>query len=208
MPTTHDILYGLQALANDYKVFAILWHFLWYCLVVALLFRLRPQNRLLAVLMSLPLLSVSIFAWVQGNPFNGILFILSFVSVLIVGLKAPRTQVKISSGFYASLGMFMLLFGLVYPHFLEDPTWWEYLYASPAGLIPCPSLSVVIGWLLIFRGFGSSYLRLILIFLGLFYGLFGVFRLSVLLDIFLILGSAGLLVQHIFENKSTPLPGK
>jgi hypothetical protein len=66
------------------------------------------------------------------------------------------------------------------------------LYASPVGLVPCPTLAVAIGFALVGNGLGSRVWSLTLAALGLFYGLFGVLRLTVLLDIGLVGGALAL----------------
>ena len=91
----------------------------------------------------------------------------------------------------------MIIFGLVYPHFIETNSIFRYLYASPVGLIPCPTLSILIGFVLLFNGFGSQSIILAFIVAGLFYGFFGAFKLGVYLDLFLILGTLTLSVKFI-----------
>ncbi len=93
----------------------------------------------------------------------------------------------------------MIAFALLYPHFLESGSYIKYLYASPVGLIPCPTLSLLIGFALVYNGFGSNALTISLVVFGLFYGLFGVFRLGVTLDVGLIIGALSLLVGYIMS---------
>ena len=61
------------------------------------------------------------------------------------------------------------------------------------GLIPCPTLSLVIGFTLLAGGFGSKAWSLVLVAAGTFYGLFGVARLGVVLDVVLAGGALCLL---------------
>ena len=91
------------------------------------------------------------------------------------------------------MGSFLILFGWVYPHFLGTGSWLRYLYAAPAGLIPCPTLSFTIGFALLANGFSSRGYATVLGLLGLFYGLFGTFRLGVRIDLVLVIGSLALL---------------
>jgi len=92
---------------------------------------------------------------------------------------------------------------MVYPHFIQPSSVLGYLYAAPAGLIPCPTLSILIGLALIYDCFGSRSLSILLIIFGLFYGVFGVFKLKVLIDVFLLFGAMMLLVRHISIRSST-----
>jgi len=202
MPKPQEILNGLQTIVNDYSVFAIIWHIVFYLLILALVFRWQPSNRVLGAFMCVPLLSVAAFAWITGNPFNGILFAVASILILVFGLKAPTQTISLAQTPFLVIGIIMVLFGLVYPHFLKPDSIVGYLYASPAGLIPCPTLSIVIGLALLLGGFGSPSITLTLIVIGLFYGVFGVFRLGVHLDLFLIFGTMALLVQYILTIRT------
>ncbi|HLN20515.1 MAG TPA: hypothetical protein VK469_13875 [Candidatus Kapabacteria bacterium] len=199
MTRIEQILSGLQSIVNDYSRFAIIWHALFYFLVAALLLKWTPSNRVFGMLLCLPLLSVSLFAWAGGNPFNGSLFAIAAVLVFIFGLKAPDQPVETSGLIFFLAGIIMVSFGLIYPHFIKPASFIGYLYASPAGLIPCPTLSVLIGLALIFNGFGSQSISLLLIIFGLFYGAFGVFKLKVQLDLFLLFGAVIYLIKYLLS---------
>jgi hypothetical protein len=99
----------------------------------------------------------------------------------------------------------MISFGWVYPHFLESGNWFNYLYAAPTGLIPCPTLSITIGFALLANGLSSRVWSLFLAIIGLFYGLFGIFRLEVHLDVGLLVGAL-LLFILAFTFKPTLHP--
>jgi hypothetical protein len=86
-------------------------------------------------------------------------------------------------------GSLLFVFGWVYPHFLETRSILTYLYAAPTGLIPCPTLSTVIGLSLILGGLGSRAWSLTLGFAGIFYGVFGAAWLGVTIDWFLAVGA-------------------
>lgn len=62
------------------------------------------------------------------------------------------------------------------------------------GLIPCPTLAMVIGLAMIGGGLGSRAWSYTLAGFGLFYGVFGVARLGVVLDLPLIAGAVALAV--------------
>lgn len=115
---------------------------------------------------------------------------------------ASVQSVSLSQLPFIVIGIIMIVFGLVYPHFLKPDTIVEYLYASPAGLIPCPTLSVIIGLVLLLNGFGSQSITLSFIVIGLFYGLFGALRLAVYLDFVLLFGALSLLVKYILSLRT------
>ena len=98
-------------------------------------------------------------------------------------------------------GAAMIAFAWTYPHFLAGSSTW-YLVAAPLGLVPCPSLAAAIGFALLGGGLGSRASSLTLASLGLFYGLFGVLRLGVLLDVGLVLGAAALSFTALRSRRS------
>ncbi len=199
MPKTEEILFGLQKIVNDYSTIAIIWHIILFALFAALIFKWLPSNRLCGILICLPVLSVAVLAFLSGNPFNGIIFSLLAVLLLIFGLRATSQPIQTSQIFYMVIGILMIGFGLMYPHFIAADSFLKYLYASPVGLIPCPTLSIIIGFLLLYNGFGSQSLTLTLVIFGLFYGIFGVLKLAVYIDIFLVFGSASILFKYILS---------
>jgi hypothetical protein len=202
MPTKEEILNGLQTIVNQYQVLAILWHLIFYLLLATIVFIWRPSGRTLALIISLPIISVSVLAWLTGNPFNGSLFTILAILTIIFGLRASNEAINVSQITFIVTGILMIVFGLVYPHFGENDSLLKYLYASPSGLIPCPTLSILIGLLLVFSGLGSQSLTVIFIVFGLFYGLFGVFKLAVYVDLFLVFGSLMLLVRYLISLRA------
>lgn len=194
MPTSDEILQGLTTIANGWSYVAIGWHIVIALSVVALLAGWRPSQRFVGMALVLPLITVSIAAWSAGNPFNGSVFAVLSAALLALSLNLPRRSIVVGSGWSGIIGLLMIAFGWVYPHFLsaESPSF--YLIAAPVGLIPCPTLSLVIGFAIVYGGFSRSW-SLPLAFAGLFYALFGAVRLHVLIDLFLLAGSICLLIM-------------
>jgi len=202
MPKSEEIISTLHSLSNNYSFVAILWHAIVIVFAIMLMTKWNPSNRLMGVLISLPLFSVAVFAWIAGNPFNGTLFSIMGLLTIIFGLRGSLEYVSISSPPFFIIGVLMIIFGFVYPHFLNTDTFMKYLYSSPLGLVPCPTLSLLIGIILIFNGSGSNAISITFIIFGLFYGLFGVFKLGVHLDIGLLLGTLTLIVKYVLTIKS------
>jgi len=198
MIKAQEILNGLQKIVNDYEIIAITWHVVFYGLIIALLAKWQPSNRFLGTLICLPLVSVAVLAWISGNPFNGMLFSILSVLILIFGLKTSTQPISQSQLVFVIAGILMVAFGLMYPHFAGASVI-KYLYASPVGLIPCPTLSILIGFVLIFNGFGLQAINLILIIAGLFYGIFGVLKLAVYVDLVLVFGAITLLTRYVMS---------
>jgi hypothetical protein len=204
MPSPEAILASLKLAANDSLAVAVLWHVAAVALIVAIVVGWRPSRRLAGVLLSTPVASAAIVAFAHGNAFNGSLLGALTVVLAATAWRFDRSPVRRSSIPLAIVGAAMLGFGLFYPHFLGgSPA--KYLVAAPAGLIPCPTLSLVIGFTLISGGFGSRGWSLPLSVVGLFYGLFGMFRLDVMLDVGLVAG-AGLLLAVTVRSGTRVAP--
>lgn len=192
MPTPQEILRGLQELANGWRALAVFWHAYFGALLLGFAWGVRPERRLLGILLALPLLSVSILAWTIGNPFNGTVFALAALALATVSLTLPAGPVPMGPLWTVNLGALLFAFGWVYPHFLETSSPLAYLYAAPTGLVPCPTLSIVVGMSLLVDGLGSKAWCLVLAASGIFYGIFGAFRLGVTIDVVLIAGAGAL----------------
>lgn len=188
-----EIIAAATAIANEWRLLAAAWHIV----VAAVAARLwwRPvDGRSLAVVLSLMPFSVAAMAAWSGNPFNITMFVaLGLVMIALAG-TAVSAPLRLAAGRDAAAGAFMCMFGWVYPHFLDGPAW-QYLYAAPLGLLPCPTLAFLIGVSLLTNSFGWKAWAVLLGSLGLLYGLIGVFVLHVTIDWFLATGGAVLLAR-------------
>ena len=189
MPSADQILAGLRQIANTWQPLAIFWHVYGAVFAGALLAGRGPSRRIGGMLLVLPVLSVSVVAWLSSNPFNGTMFAFIAVLLTLVSRRLPRETVHAGPPWTRIAGILMVIFGLVYPHFLETPTFAAYLYAAPTGLIPCPTLSLLIGLCLLMDGVCSMALPLTLGAAGMFYGATGVLQLGVSLDWVLLVGA-------------------
>jgi hypothetical protein len=207
MPDSAEILTGLMTIANRAIGAAIAWHVVVAIALVALAIGWRPFLPLARALIALPLASVAAFAFLFGNPFNGIMFAVGSVTLVALARVGGRRAVQRGTAWGSGIGIASLAFGWVYPHFLEgNPT--AYLFAAPLGLVPCPTLAAAIGFALLGGGLGARAWGLTLAALGLFYGLFGVLRLGVLLDAGLVIGAITLLVAALRSESPPDLPSR
>ena len=202
MPSPNQILSELYRITNELIYVAILWHI--YFAIVAVLFvaRVCRSIRWLGALLAMPVLSVAMTAWIHGNPFNGSLFTFVWVVLMAIVLRLPRQPVEFGPQWMVITGVFLFLFAWFYPHFLNASSVWMYSYATPVGLIPCPTLSASIGGSLIFYALFSRAWILILAVMGLFYGFFGALVLGVRLDFILAIGGFVALLASVYLNKS------
>jgi hypothetical protein len=206
MPTSEQILTGLQGTANEWRWLAVFWHVYFAALLISLLRGARLSKPSVGALLSLPLFSVSLLAWTTGNPVNGSIFAVLGIALGATAFTLPTEPVQLGGSRVLYAGLAMVLFGWFYPHFLETSSFIPYLYAAPTGLVPCPTLSMVIGLSLILDGLGSRKWQLVLGAAGLFYGLFGAFRLDVAIDLALPLGALLIVLLAILPKHETHQP--
>lgn len=193
-PSADEILDQLTRLAMNGRGIAALWHAIVVFGLGALWTeRWRPTRRLAAMLGALPLATASAMAIAGGNPFNGILLGATALALLGLGARLSLLPVERSSAWALALGAAAVAYALVYPHF--TPGGWQLaLFFAPVGVIPCPSLALVLGLGLLGNGFGSRAWGVVAAAAGLFYALFGMFRLGVWLDAGLLVAAVAMLV--------------
>jgi hypothetical protein len=188
VPSSEAVLSWATSVANDWRWLAICWHVALGALLVAVM-RSRVSERLVARLLVLPIVSVAVLAWVSWNPFNGLMF--TVLAALLLGSTKYLRRSAVTGGSRGWLlaGGALIAFGWLYPHFLITDTWTAYAYASPFGLLPCPTLSVVVGVTLVCGGFRAVTWNAVVAAAGALYGAVGVFRLGVFLDVWLLAGA-------------------
>jgi hypothetical protein len=190
MPSPDTVLAGLTALANEWRSLAIAWHVVLGALTLMLVAGWRPRTRLLGRLLIAPLASVAVLAWLSGNPFNGIVFVVLAAALVPAATRFANTPARLGSPACVAAGAAFMVFGWTYPHFLHTDSWTTYLYAAPFGILPCPTLSVVIGMTLAFENLHARHWSTSLAIAGVWYGAVGIFALDVVLDSVLLLASA------------------
>jgi energy-coupling factor transporter transmembrane protein EcfT len=189
MPTPEQILSGLTESANTWRPLSEFWHIYFAVFVIALVLGLGPSKRLSGILLALPFLSVSIVSFLIPNPFNGIVFAIVSVLLVVVSLKLPKERVQVAPKWITILGTFMFIFGWIYPHFLDPSSSLSFLYSAPTGVVPCATLSIGIGLALIMNLLDSRKLPLILGVSGVTYGIIGAMQLGVTIDWVLFAGA-------------------
>ncbi len=199
-PTPKEVLISLTELANNWRLAAVFWHLYFAVFIAALIFGMRPSKRTIGLLLALPFLSVSILAFTIFNPVNGIGFAAIGILLLYVSVKIPGEHVQIAPWWVLIAGAFMFVFGWIYPHFLDASSPYSFLYSSPVGVIPCPTLSIGIGLALILDNLNSRMMSLVLGIAGVVYGLTGFAMLGVTIDLILLFGAIATLIFAFVGN--------
>jgi hypothetical protein len=203
MPDPSEILAGLTQIANEAFAASIAWHAVVAASAALLLLGARPRSRTAALALSLPLLSVSMFAFRYANPFNGAVFTLVAAGLAWLAIRGPRRALALGAPWSFTLGSALIAFAWVYPHFLVDRPPVAYLVAAPLGTIPCPTLSLVTGAALLVDELASRAWRIVLGSTAAFYALFGMLRLGVAIDAVLLVGAIALLAREVLPVTST-----
>ena len=198
MPTPAEILSGLTATANQHIGLALTWHVVLAVVFSALFLGWKPSSRQAGGFLSLLPFSVATAAWVSGNPFNAAA--LGVLAVVLAWTSFAHRPVVTALGM-PWFGAALIAYGWCYPHFLESQPLIAYAVAAPLGLVPCPTLALLIGLALRKPRLFSGPWLMALVAAGAFYGAVGVLRLVVYLDVGLFVGAMALL--RVFRTAST-----
>jgi len=204
MPDPRQTLENLIRIANEARALAIVWHVVLAAVILRVVMGWRPSNRFAGVLLVVPLASVSAVGFAFGNPFNGTIFAVLAVVLAGLSLLRPSTARVARAPHWAELvGTAMISFGWIYPHFLVVSSPIEYFVAAPVGILPCPTLAVVVGFAISWRGMRSPAWSWTLAAVSAFYAIYGVAQLGVLMDALLMGGAVALVVvaSHAYRTR-------
>jgi hypothetical protein len=126
-----------------------------------------------------------VLAWWAGNPFNGAVFAVITLALSGVALQLPDTPLGLGVPWAVTAGGFLTAFAWFYPHFLAGGSWAAH------------ALSAVVGVGLAVNGLGSRAWSLITAAAGFVYGVVGVFRLGVVMDLVLLGGALTLALAAV-----------
>ena len=202
MPSSAAILSQASDIANEWQRVGFAWHVYVGALLLAVGIGWQPSARRAAYLLILPLLSVALVAWTFGNPVNGSVFTLVAVLLSTTVRRRMDAPIAIQLTPAAVTGGLLIGFGWVYPHFLNGAGWLTYIYAAPLGLLPCPTLSMVMGMTLLLGMYRYRSWSAVLAVTGVVYGVIGVFALQVAIDYVLVAGACGLLIATLAYGHS------
>jgi hypothetical protein len=206
MPDASQIVAGLTAIANDNLGIAWWWHVAFTAAIALVLAGWRPSRRIVCLLLSGLPASVSAFAFQYGNPFNGFAFGILTLVLLFNAIGADVALLPRKTPSATIVGVGLIAFGWLYPHFLESRPVFVYAFAAPTGLIPCPTLAVLTGATVLLTGLPRNWSLLVGAF-GVVYGAFGMLRLGVWLDAGLLGGALYLFTLPQARSLRSPRSG-
>jgi hypothetical protein len=101
-----------------------------------------------------------------------------------------------------------LVFGFWYLHWVENPIWLNALLYSPLGVVNCPTMVTICGFLCLTRKPRSTMLEAFVALITLYFGFFGIFRLGAYVDVVLISCALFLLARLKSDWAHDRLSGK
>ncbi len=199
MPSADDILRDLTRTAHEGETVALAWHVLVLIALILTASGARPSRRLAAALLALPAVSVSALAFTTRNMFNGIVFAALAATLPALAWRAAASPLRGPTRGLFWLGAVGVAYALVYPHFAQVSSPFAYALFAPVGVLPCPTLALMIGLTLLAGGFQLRGLPIALALAGVFYAVFGVVALGVVLDLGLLVFALGLLYLGLHQ---------
>ncbi len=194
MPTATEILRQLQAISQEAWWVALAAHIAVIVLIDAVTSGWRPRGRTAGLVLSAPAATVSACAIAAGNWFNAASFAALATIVATSGVMDARRIDVAGRGWRPIVGGALIAFGFVYPHFVEGP-WFRALYAAPLGIVPCPTLAVIAGFVVLGFRPRSHVAAIAVAAWAAFYAIVGVARLGVSLDLGLAIVPLAVLVR-------------
>ncbi len=209
------ILNYIQSVAGKYPVLSIALHVMVIALTILFFIPAFKQKRFvyngaLSVLFT----SVAVIACINDNPFNGGVFVILLGFVIVEFFRRRNEIVTVSFSRHTwgtnvknALCLAFIFLGLLYPHFVNvSPI--LFIFLSPFGIIPCPTLTVTMGLLNLFYPRVSKGVYTATTLMALFYGITGVFLLQVYMDIPLMLIAVYSLynLRFLFKKRTITKP--
>src|SRR6188768_498198 len=112
MLSKEEILAGLTALANQYSNIAIAWHGIILMIIAALFAGWKPGNSLMILLLCSLLMSVSVFASLQGNFFNAAVFAFLVIMSIYAAIRSGNENITGDRSWVDISGLILIIFGL------------------------------------------------------------------------------------------------
>lgn len=160
------------------------------------------------MLLSLPLVSVSVVAFAFANPLHAAVFALLAGALALLASRAPAGMVGLGPRWAVALGSLLIAFGWAYPQFVAARSSLTYLYAAPLGVIPAPTLAFVVGVALVSSGFALDAWCIALGLAACVAGLTGAVVLGVTIDLAVFAGGVALVTLRMRKRHAAPGPAR
>jgi hypothetical protein len=217
MKTPEAITSMLANISNEVKVYSAFVHILFLVLIGLGLLVKKIRNSLFSLFMAFLSLSATIisvnYVIVPNIIIFGMFFVLIIHAYLTKNLNFDLKNIAALNLFFGILG---LVFGFWYLHWVENPIWLNAFFYSPLGVVNCPTMLTICGFLCLSQKPRSAILEIAVALITLYFGFFGIFRLGAYVDVVLIICALFLIVrlssyltyEHTFGEKKGEIRSK
>jgi len=169
----------------------------------------RIRNILFSLFLAFLSLSATIISIKYLIAPNIIIFAMFLVLIVHAYVtKNLNFELKETAPVNLFFGILGLVFGFWYLHWVENPIWLNAFIYSPLGVVNCPTMITICGFLCLTRKPRSAMLEATVALITLYFGFFGIFRLGAYVDVTLIICAlflifrlgADLPYEHAFEE--------
>jgi hypothetical protein len=217
MKTPGAITSMLENISKEVKSYSAFVHILFLVVIVLGLLVKKIRNSLFSLFIAFLSLSATIISVKYVIAPNIIIFGMFFVLIihayLTKNLNFDLKNIAPVNPFFGILG---LVFGFWYLHWVESPIWLNALLYSPLGVVNCPTMVAICGFLCLSQKPRSAILEAAVALITLYFGFFGIFRLGAYVDVSLILCGLFLIVrlssyltyEHAFGERKEGIASK
>lgn len=196
MKSPEEITNMLLNVTDQLRTFAAIVHIIFLVVMVTGLISKKIRGTLFFLFIAFLSLSATVIAIKYMILPNIIIFSMFFGLIIDAyfrkQLNFELENLKPVNVFFGITGMAS---GFWYLHWVESPIWLNALYDSPLGIVNCPTMVAICGFLCLTAKPRSIMLETTVALNTLYFGFFGVFRLGAYIDIMLIICALFLILR-------------
>ncbi|MFC1883468.1 hypothetical protein ACFL2O_01745 [Thermodesulfobacteriota bacterium] len=196
MRTPEEIANLLTEVSGEVRNFSAFVHLAFLAVIIFGLIFKKARNHLFSFFIAFLSLSATVIAVRYAILPNIIIFAVFFILIVHAYIKKKLNFDFSSNKIINSLfGITAMVFGFWYLHWVEDPVWLNALLYSPLGVVNCPTMLTVTGFLCLSEKPRSVMLEATVALTTLYFGFFGVFRLGAYVDVTMIICALFLILR-------------
>jgi hypothetical protein len=194
--TPQQIIDMLQKASLDLKNYAVIVHILFIFIFLTGIFLKKIRNIIFPILMIYLSISATVVAVLYKLLPNIIIYGLYCVLIFFSLIKKEFDfEFKKISWLSLIFGLFGIIMGFWYLHWIEKPIMLNALFFSPVGILNCPTMITICGFLILNTNSKLYLLEFVVGLSTLWIGFFGIFALDAYIDIFLIIVALFILMR-------------
>jgi hypothetical protein len=202
--TPEEIVRGLGYISSEVKYYSVFVHILFLVVIGLGLLVKQLRNTLFSLFIAFLSLSATVIAVkymiVPNILMFGMLFVLIVHAYVTKNLNFGLRAIPLPDLLFGILG---LVFGFWYLHWVDSPIWLNALLYSPLGVLNCPTLMMICGFLILSSKPRSAILEAIVALATLYFGFFGILRLGAYVDVVMLFCSLYLLLR--WKSRHAPI---